>query len=168
MQPAGAKGPHRIVGTPLHGTFESVEFRRRILPPVAAWSGRHGFRVAPDTRFAALRDRTVDLLGDLVEEHLDTGRLWRLIEDGPGADLPFVPPGAPRPPAARAARAAQTAPRSPAAQAARVDPGPPVAQAAETAPRPPVAQVDPRAGRTAERSADDRTDRRGMEHAGDG
>jgi adenosylcobyric acid synthase len=58
-------------------------------------AGRQGFTVAPDTSFAAARERTLDLLGDLVEEHLDTGALWRLIEAGAPADLPFVPPGAP-------------------------------------------------------------------------
>ena len=33
------------------------------------------------------------MLGDLVEEHLDTDALWRLIEDGAPAGLPFIPPG---------------------------------------------------------------------------
>ena len=46
-------------------------------------------------RFAAARERALDLLGDLVEEHLDTAALWRLIETGPPAGLPFIPPGAP-------------------------------------------------------------------------
>ena len=44
-------------------------------------AGRHGFTVAPDTRFAAARERSLDLLGDLVEEHLDTAALWRLDRD---------------------------------------------------------------------------------------
>jgi adenosylcobyric acid synthase len=35
------------------------------------------------------------VLGDLVEDHLDTDALWRLIEEGPPAGLPFIPPGAP-------------------------------------------------------------------------
>jgi adenosylcobyric acid synthase len=42
-----------------------------------------------------VRDRALDLLGDLVEQHLDTGALWRLIERGPAPGLPFIPPGAP-------------------------------------------------------------------------
>jgi adenosylcobyric acid synthase len=37
----------------------------------------------------------LDLLGDLVEEHLDTAGLRRLIESGPPPGLPFLPPGAP-------------------------------------------------------------------------
>ena len=43
----------------------------------------------------AARGRTVDLLGHLVEEHLDTDQLWRLIESGPSADLPIIPLGHP-------------------------------------------------------------------------
>jgi adenosylcobyric acid synthase len=84
-----------VAGTHWHGTFESDGFRRRYLTEAARAAGRHGFVVAPDTRFAAVRDRALDLLGDLVEQHLDTGALWRLIERGPAPGLPFIPPGAP-------------------------------------------------------------------------
>ncbi|HEY2948094.1 MAG TPA: cobyric acid synthase [Micromonosporaceae bacterium] len=84
-----------VFGTHWHGAFESDEFRRRFLTEAARLAGRHGFRVAPDTSFAAVRERTLDLLGDLVEEHLDTEALWRLVESGPPAGLPFVVPGAP-------------------------------------------------------------------------
>ncbi|TDC42613.1 cobyric acid synthase [Micromonospora sp. KC213] len=84
-----------VYGTHWHGAFESDEFRRRFLTEAARAAGRHGFRVAPDTAFAAARERSLDLLGDLVEEHLDTDALWRLIQSGPPAGLPFIPPGAP-------------------------------------------------------------------------
>ncbi|GAB1689963.1 cobyric acid synthase [Krasilnikovia sp. M28-CT-15] len=84
-----------VCGTHWHGAFESDDFRRRFLSEAARQAGRHGFAVAPDTRYGAIRERALDLLGDLVEEHLDTAALWRLIEDGPPADLPFIPPGAP-------------------------------------------------------------------------
>jgi adenosylcobyric acid synthase len=84
-----------VCGTHWHGAFESDEFRRRFLTEVARLAGRSGFVVAPDTRFAAVRERALDVLGDLVEEHLDTAALWRLIEAGPPRDLPFLPPGAP-------------------------------------------------------------------------
>jgi adenosylcobyric acid synthase len=84
-----------VFGTHWHGAFESDGFRRAFLSVVARRAGRHGFAPAPDTDFAALRERGLDLLGDLVEEHLDTAALWRLIEDGSPAGLPFVPPGAP-------------------------------------------------------------------------
>ncbi|WP_434741387.1 cobyric acid synthase [Micromonospora sp. SH-82] len=87
------RGP--VSGTHWHGAFESDEFRRRFLVDVARQAGRTGFRPAPDTSFAAVRERSLDLLGDLVEEHLDTTALWQLIESGPPADRPFVAPGAP-------------------------------------------------------------------------
>jgi adenosylcobyric acid synthase len=84
-----------VFGTHWHGAFESDDFRRAFLTEAAALASRHGFKVAPDTDFAALRERGLDMLGDLVEEHLDTDALWRLIEGGPPTGLPFVPPGAP-------------------------------------------------------------------------
>ncbi|GAA0491703.1 cobyric acid synthase [Paractinoplanes deccanensis] len=93
-RPEGAVAGH-VFGTHWHGAFESDEFRRRFLTEAARLAGRHGFVVAPDTRFAALRERSLDVLADLVEEHLDTAALWRLIEQGPPAGLSFVPPGAP-------------------------------------------------------------------------
>lgn len=82
-----------VYGTHWHGAFESDGFRREFLTEVARVSGRRGFAAAPDTRFAALRERTLDRLGDLVEQHLDTGALWRLIEKGAPPDLPFIPAG---------------------------------------------------------------------------
>ena len=84
-----------VFGTHWHGTFESDGYRRAFLTEAARLSGRTGFMVAPDTDFEARRESFLDLLGDLVEEHLDTAALWRLIESGPPAGLPFVPPGAP-------------------------------------------------------------------------
>jgi adenosylcobyric acid synthase len=91
------EGAHsgNVFGTHWHGAFESDGFRRAFLTEAARLAGRRGFAVAPDTDFAALREHGLDVLGDLVEEHLDTDALWRLIEAGPPAGLPFVPPGAP-------------------------------------------------------------------------
>ena len=85
-----------VFGTHWHGTFESDAYRRAFLTEVAKLAGRDGFRVAADTGFRAHRERHLDLLGDLVEAHLDTDALWRLIESGPPRGLPFLPPGAPR------------------------------------------------------------------------
>jgi adenosylcobyric acid synthase len=93
-RPEGAVVGH-VLGTHWHGAFESDEFRRRFLTAAARQAGRRGFRVAPDTRFAGVRERALDVLGDLVEDHLDTDALWRLIEQGAPAGLPFIPPGAP-------------------------------------------------------------------------
>ena len=84
-----------VFGTHWHGTFESDGYRRAFLTDVAELAGRKGFQVAADTCFTGRRERLLDLLGDLVEEHLDTGALWRLIESGPPAGLPYLPPGAP-------------------------------------------------------------------------
>ncbi|GGN48374.1 adenosylcobyric acid synthase [Actinoplanes campanulatus] len=93
-RPEGAVAGN-VYGTHWHGAFESDEFRRRFLTEVARRAGRRGFTVAPDTRFAAVRERALDVLGDLVEENLDTAALWRLIEQGAPPGLLFLPPGAP-------------------------------------------------------------------------
>jgi adenosylcobyric acid synthase len=87
--------PEGAVAGNVSGAFESDGFRRRYLTEAARLAGRHGFAVAPDTSYAAVRERALDTLGDLVEQHLDTAALWRLIEDGAPAGLPFLPPGAP-------------------------------------------------------------------------
>ncbi|MBG0567708.1 cobyric acid synthase [Actinoplanes aureus] len=93
-RPEGAVAGN-VYGTHWHGAFESDEFRRRFLTRAAEQAGRRGFTAAPDTRYAAVRERALDVLGDLVAEHLDTDALWRLIEKGSPPGLPFVPPGAP-------------------------------------------------------------------------
>jgi adenosylcobyric acid synthase len=82
-------------GTHWHGSLESDGFRRAFLREVAAAAGRR-FVPAPDTSFATLREEQLDRLGDLIEHHADTGALWRLIESGAPAGLPFLPPGAPQ------------------------------------------------------------------------
>jgi adenosylcobyric acid synthase len=93
----GGEGARRgaVYGTHWHGAFESDEFRRAFLTEVAAHAGRRGFHTAPDTDYAAVRLSALDILGDAVEEHLDTAALLRLVEGGPPNGLPFIPPGAP-------------------------------------------------------------------------
>lgn len=83
-----------VWGTTWHGALENDGFRRAFLHRVAADAGR-AFVPAPDTRFGELREEQLDRLGDLVEEHADTGALLRLIEQGPPGGLPFIGPGAP-------------------------------------------------------------------------
>ena len=78
-----------VWGTTWHGVFENDEFRRRFLTRVASAAGRR-FVSAPDTSFAALREARLDALGDLVEQHLDTSAVLRLIESGAPPDLPVV------------------------------------------------------------------------------
>ncbi|KDN82596.1 cobyric acid synthase [Kitasatospora cheerisanensis] len=85
-----------VWGTTWHGVLENDAFRRAFLAEVARAAGR-AFVPAPDTSFAAARERRLDALGDLVAEHADTDALWKLIENGAPAGLPFVPPGAPAP-----------------------------------------------------------------------
>jgi adenosylcobyric acid synthase len=78
-----------VWGTAWHGIFENDGFRRALLDVVARAAGRR-FVPAPDTSFAGLRERRLDALGDLVEQHLDTTALLRLIEHGAPADLPTL------------------------------------------------------------------------------
>ncbi|GAA0915027.1 cobyric acid synthase [Nonomuraea longicatena] len=73
-----------VWGTTWHGALENDGFRRAFLADVAARAGRD-FTPHPETSFAALRERHLDALGDLVERHLDTAALMRLIEQGPPA-----------------------------------------------------------------------------------
>ncbi|HEY5836656.1 cobyric acid synthase [Streptomyces sp.] len=83
-----------VWGTHWHGSLENDAFRRAFLREVAKAAGRR-FVPVPGTEFAALREAQLDRLGDLVEEHMDTAALLRLIEDGAPAGLPFIAPGAP-------------------------------------------------------------------------
>jgi adenosylcobyric acid synthase len=80
-----------VWGTSWHGTLENDAFRRAFLTEVAALTGRD-FKPAPDTCFAELRQSQLDLLGDLVADHLDTVAVERLIESGAPAGLPVLPP----------------------------------------------------------------------------
>ncbi|HEY4007905.1 MAG TPA: cobyric acid synthase [Pseudonocardia sp.] len=78
-----------VFGTHWHGLLENDGFRRALLRRVAP----DGFTPAESTCFAQVRAAQLDLLGDLVERHLDTDAVWRLIEHGAPTDLRFVPPG---------------------------------------------------------------------------
>jgi len=67
-----------VIGTSWHGVLEHDEFRRELLVRIAEQRGR---RFAPGTvPFAAVREARLDVLGDLVAEHLDTTMLTGLIE----------------------------------------------------------------------------------------
>lgn len=88
----GADAGH-VLGTQWHGLFENDAFRRALLRRAAVLAGRDGFRVAPNTSFAAARAAQLDLLGDLVERHLDTSALAALVRRGAPAGLPIVHSG---------------------------------------------------------------------------
>jgi adenosylcobyric acid synthase len=76
-------------GTSWHGALEDDEFRRAFLTDVAKAAHRD-FTPAPDTSFAKIREARLDVLGDLVADHLDTRALTSLIENGPPQGLPSV------------------------------------------------------------------------------
>jgi adenosylcobyric acid synthase len=76
------------LGTAWHGALESDDLRRALLRAVADARGRTF--VAGTDSFAALRERRLDALGDLVERHLDTDAVLALLENGVPTDLPTV------------------------------------------------------------------------------
>jgi adenosylcobyric acid synthase len=77
-----------VLGTSWHGVLEHDAFRRALLQWVAGVRGR---RFVPGGgSFAAAREARLDVLGDLVGEHLDTDRLVALIEGGVPTELPSV------------------------------------------------------------------------------
>jgi adenosylcobyric acid synthase len=77
---------HGTLGTSWHGLLEHDEARRALLRWVAA---QRGIAFEPAiVDFRAERERQLDRLGDLVEEHLDTDRLSELIDGGVPAGLP--------------------------------------------------------------------------------
>ncbi|MGN6300346.1 MAG: cobyric acid synthase [Angustibacter sp.] len=78
-----------VWGTTWHGAFEADGFRRAWLAQVAAQAGST-WRPATGPGFAAVRDAMVDRLADAVDEHLDTGLLWRLVEHGVPDGLPVL------------------------------------------------------------------------------
>jgi adenosylcobyric acid synthase len=69
-----------VLGTTLHGLFEDDGFRSWFLGFVAARRGRP-WRPAGKS-YAAARERQIDRIADACAEHLDTDRLWRLVEEG--------------------------------------------------------------------------------------
>lgn len=82
-----------VAGTHWHGLFENDGFRRRFLRWAARRAAREGFESAEDTSFADLRAGQLDLLGDLVEKHLDTDALLRLLDTGGASGLPVLTAG---------------------------------------------------------------------------
>ena len=71
-----------VDGTTWHGIFENDEFRRAYLKRLAEATGRR-FTPAPDVSFARQRDERLDVLADMVSEHVNTDALLSLIESGP-------------------------------------------------------------------------------------
>ncbi len=85
--PGGAR-TGRVFGTMRHGSLEGDALRAAFLADTLG--------LAPSgVSFPAARQRRLDLLGDLVEEHLDVDTLLEWARGGPPPSLPFLPPGAP-------------------------------------------------------------------------
>jgi len=74
-----------------HGSLESDGFRRAFLAEAACLSGRA--YEPSDVSFAARRGQRLDLLGDLVERHLDVDALLAIVTGG-APPVPVLPPGA--------------------------------------------------------------------------
>ncbi|HWD96881.1 MAG TPA: cobyric acid synthase [Acidimicrobiales bacterium] len=68
-----------VGGTLWHGLFENDAWRREFLVKVADTAGKH---FVPDVAhdFAIRREARIDVLADLIDEHVDTDALWRIIE----------------------------------------------------------------------------------------
>ena len=80
-----------VFGTMWHGSLESDAFRKAFLAEAARLSGQT--YEPSDVSFATRREQRLDLLGDLVERHLDVDALLTIATDGAPA-VPLLPPGA--------------------------------------------------------------------------
>jgi adenosylcobyric acid synthase len=77
-----------VFGTMRHGALEADAPRAAFL---AETLGLEPSGVS----FPAAREHRLDLLADLIEEHLDVDAVLDLARGGPPPGLPFLPPGAP-------------------------------------------------------------------------
>ncbi len=77
-----------VVGTSWHGLLEGDAVRRALLAWVAAERGRDW--QPGDVAFADVRERRLDILGDLIDEHVDRDVLDALLADGAPEDLPTL------------------------------------------------------------------------------
>jgi len=74
-----------VVGTMVHGALEDDDTRAAYLLETLG--------IRSQASFPQARERRLDLLGDLVEQHLDVDALLSLAYDGAPAGLPVLPPG---------------------------------------------------------------------------
>jgi adenosylcobyric acid synthase len=72
-----------VFGTHWHGLFDNDAFRRTWLTEAAAAAGRTGFVVAEDVDVSARRDAQLDVMADLLQNHLDVDAVLDLIDTGP-------------------------------------------------------------------------------------
>jgi adenosylcobyric acid synthase len=76
----------QVFGTMWHGSLEGDAFRAAFLAEIAGLS-------PSGASFPAARERRMELLADLVEEHLDVDALLRLARHGAPTDLPTLTVG---------------------------------------------------------------------------
>ena len=74
-----------VFGTHWHGLMDNDDFRRALLLQAAEAAGLAGFRVAPDVSVAARRDGQLDLMADLLADHLDLDAVLALLTSPPQA-----------------------------------------------------------------------------------
>ncbi|MFL6024726.1 MAG: cobyric acid synthase [Marmoricola sp.] len=91
--PGGVRN-RSVFATMWHGSLESDAFRQTFLGEVAAAVGID--RTGSTVSFEQQREARLDLLGDLVSEHLDLDALLDLATAGVPAGLPLLPPGSDR------------------------------------------------------------------------
>lgn len=72
-----------VYGTHWHGLFDNDGFRRAWLADAAAAAGRPGFVVADDIDVSARRDAQLDVMADLLQNHLDLDAILGLVDAGP-------------------------------------------------------------------------------------
>jgi adenosylcobyric acid synthase len=77
-----------VLGTSWHGLLEGDALRRALLAWVADRRGRD-WRPG-DVAFCDVRERRLDILGDLIDEHVDRDALDALITGGAPVDLPTL------------------------------------------------------------------------------
>nr|WP_231398449.1 cobyric acid synthase [Conexibacter woesei] len=77
-----------VAGTSWHGLLEGDAVRRALLRWVADARGRDW--LPGDVPFAAVRERRLDVLGDLIDEHVDRDALDALLAGGVPEGLPTL------------------------------------------------------------------------------
>lgn len=78
-EPEGALSEdERVVGTSIHGLFDSADFRRRLLNSVRVAKGLEPLEETGGEDFKAIRERAYDRMADAVAEYLDLKRIMAL------------------------------------------------------------------------------------------
>ncbi|MEE3850661.1 cobyric acid synthase [Gordonia sp. LSe1-13] len=79
-----------VRGTHWHGLLSSDAFRRKLLREMAVEAGKPGFVVSETTSVDETRNAQVDLIADLVGEHLDVPAIEALIARGADPRAPVI------------------------------------------------------------------------------